>query len=201
MAGRVSGLAVFYATTGGILLWSGFKGQTLTETIKAITSGNAAALNQQGSETVGSPTVATSSGAGETASTGAVAAVGGTVSGATQKANQAAAMLQAAAYGWVGSQWTALNNVEMAEAGWNNLAQNPASGAFGIAQALGHGTAGTAGKYGNNYGANYGLSVSQAIAANNGSAGPQITWMLGYIKATYETPEAAWAHEQSAGYY
>jgi hypothetical protein len=138
--------------------------------------------------------------AGETASTGAVAAVGGTVSGVSQKANQAAAVLLAAAYGWTGGQWTALNNVEMAEAGWNNLAENPSSGAFGIAQALGHGTSGTAGKYGNQYGG-YGLTTAQAQAANNGSAGPQIQWMLAYIKATYGDPEAAWAHEQSNHWY
>lgn len=168
----ISGLAVFYSAAGGVLLWSGFKGQTVAQTVKAITSGNAAALAQQGSQTVGSPVVGTSPGTsdGETTSQGSVVPVGGTVSGASEKANQASAMAAAALYGWAGSQWTALNNVEMAEAGWNNLAQNPSSGAFGIAQALGHGGAGTAGKYGNSYGAQYGLSVTQAQAANNGSA-------------------------------
>jgi resuscitation-promoting factor RpfB len=204
MAGAgISGLAVFYATAGGVLLWSGFKGQTIAQTVKAITSGNSAALAAEGSQTVGSPTVTDSpaTAAGETDSAGAVAAVGGTVSTATEAANQAMAVAAAAVYGWIGPQWTALNNIEMGEAGWNNLAQNPSSGAFGIAQALGHGTAGTAGKYGNNYGANYTLTTSQAIAANNGSAGPQIQWMLAYIKAAYGTPEAAWAFHQANGYY
>jgi cell wall-associated NlpC family hydrolase len=55
MAGRVSGLAVFYATAGGILLWSGLKGQTIKQTIQAITTANSSALSQQGGETVGTP--------------------------------------------------------------------------------------------------------------------------------------------------
>lgn len=202
----ISGTAVFYSTAGGILLWSGFKGQTVPETIKAITSGNAAALDQKGSQAVSSPTVtqaaaSTTAAAGETDAAGTVLPVGGNVSTATEAANKAAGVLIAASFGWAGSQFTALDNIAMAESGWNNLAQNPSSGAFGIAQALGHGTAGTAGKYGDNYGAGYGLSVSSAVAANNGSAAPQITWMCGYVKAAYGTPEQAWAFHQANGYY
>lgn len=189
----VDGLGVAYVTAGLVLLWSGVKNATIKETLTGFLKGQV----PQG--TPAAPPA--SSGTGETTSGGTVVPVGGTVSGASESSNQAAAALQAAAYGWVGAQWTALNNVEMAEAGWNNLAQNPSSGAFGIAQALGHGGAGTAGKYGNNYGAQYGLSVSSAVAANNGSAGPQIQWMLGYISATYGNPENAWAHEQSYHWY
>ena len=205
----VSGLGLFYATTGGVLLWSGFKGQTIKETITAITSGNAAALAQKGSQAVGSPVVGSSTaaaaqdvqtGSGITGSEDNPAAASG-VSTVTEAANKAAGVLVAASFGWAGSQFTDLDNIVMAESGWNNLIQNPSSGAFGIAQALGHGTAGTAGKYGNNYGANYGLSTASAIAANNGSAGPQITWLCGYIKAAYGTPAAAWAFHLANGYY
>lgn len=200
----VSGLGVAYVAAGFVLLWSGIKNATLQDTLTSLLKGQNPAATPGTPPSLGitsSGSSSSSGGSGETSSDGAVAAVGGTVSGTTEKANQAAAMLQAAAYGWTGSQWTALNNVEMAEAGWNNLAENPGSGAFGIAQALGHGTSGTAGKYGNEYGANYGLSTSQAVAANNGSAGPQIQWMLGYIKAVYGNPENAWAHEQSDHWY
>jgi colicin import membrane protein len=205
----VSGLGLFYATTGGVLLWSGFKGQTIKETITAITSGNTAALSQQGTETVSSPTVSTSStpaaqnvqtGSGVTGPADNAAAAAG-VSTVTEAANKAAGALIAASFGWAGSQFTALDSIAMTESGWDNLAQNSSSGAFGIAQALGHGTAGTAGKYGNNYGADYGLTAASAVAANNGSATPQITWMCGYIKAQYGTPEAAWAFHQANGYY
>ena len=201
----ISGLAVFYATAGGILLWSGFKGQTIKETIQAVTSGNASALTQQGTETVSGPTLDVFSGSSGSSSTPAGDYTGAlsnpvSVSGVGEAANRAAAEAAAAVYGWTGAQWTALNNVVMRESSWNNTIQNSSSGAFGIAQALGHGTSGTGGKYGNNYGG-YGLSTSQAIAANHGAAGPQITWMLNYIKATYGSPEGAWNSEQTRGYY
>ena len=201
----VSGLGVAYATTGFVLLWSGVKNATLKDTLTSFLKGQAPTANPTGAPTIGVTSDSSSTGTGSsgtgTSSSSSVAATGGTVSGASEKANQAAGMLVAASFGWTGSQWTALNNVEMAEAGWNNLAQNPTSGAFGVAQALGHGTSGTAGKYGNNYGADYGLSTSQAIAANNGSFSPQFLWMCGYIKATYGDPETAWAHEQSEHWY
>jgi cell wall-associated NlpC family hydrolase len=57
MAGRFSGLAVFYATSGGVLLWSGFKGQTVAATVRAIASGNVTALQAQGPQSVGSPQI------------------------------------------------------------------------------------------------------------------------------------------------
>jgi len=196
----VSGIGVIYTTTGFVLVWSGVKNASIKDTLTSFLKGAVPTPNPTGAVTVGVSSTGSSS-SGETTANGAVVPVGGTVSGTGAKANKAAAMLQAAAYGWTGSQWTALDNVEMAEAGWNNLAQNPSSGAFGIAQALGHGTSGTAGKYGNNYGANYGLSTAQAKAANDGSAGPQIQWFLGYIKAVYGTPEKAWAHEQANHWY
>lgn len=56
----VSGLAVFYATAGGVLLWSGFKGQTIRDTLKAITTSNAAALAAKGGQAVGGVTLSTS---------------------------------------------------------------------------------------------------------------------------------------------
>lgn len=203
----VSGLGVAYVAGGFVLLWSGYRNATIKDTLTSFLKGQQPSANPTGAPTVGvadTSSDGTDSAGGSTSGqsgSGGVTSVGGTVSGATEKLNQAAAMLQATAYGWTGAQWTALNNVAMRESGWNNLAENPGSGAFGIAQALGHGTSGTAGTHGNQYGANYGLSTAQAIAANNGSAGPQITWMLGYIKATYQTPEGAWNSEQTRGYY
>ena len=69
------------------------------------------------------------------------------------------------------------------ESGWNPAALNLLSGAFGIPQAL--------------------------PAAKMASAGPdwatnpdtQITWGIGYIRAAYGTPQAAWAHELAYGWY
>jgi hypothetical protein len=115
----------------------------------------------------------------------------------------AQAILQntAAQDGWgSGAEWQALSNVENAEAGFNPTAENPSSGALGLAQALGHGDANTAGTLGNQYGG-YGLTDAQAKAANSGNAADQALWMVNYIKSTYGSPEAAWAHEQADHWY
>lgn len=78
MAGRVSGLAVFYSVSGGVLLWSGYKGQSVAATVRAIASGNVSALSQTGPETVSSPQLnildqAGGSAAGSSNATGATA--------------------------------------------------------------------------------------------------------------------------------
>ena len=53
----------------------------------------------------------------------------------------------------------------------------------------------------NAYGAEYGLTVADARAANAGHALPQINWGLGYINAVYGSPSAAWQHETAYGWY
>lgn len=84
-------------------------------------------------------------------------------------------------YGWVGGQWNALDALWMRESGWNNLARNPSSGAFGIPQGL--------------------PPSKMGAAAAGGNAWAQILWGLGYIHSRYGTPAGAWAHEVSAGWY
>lgn len=108
------------------------------------------------------------------------AAVGGGPGGGSALMNQALGHSMAAAMGWTGAQWTALNNVAMRESGWSNTAKNPTSSAYGIAQNIG----GLAG-----YGPNGNLPSVQ------------IAWMLNYIRSRYGSPEGAWAHELSAGWY
>src|SRR6478672_526425 len=88
-------------------------------------------------------------------------------------------------YGWGAAQMAPLVSLCNGESNWNPRARNTSTGALGIAQALGHGTSGTAGTLGNEYGAQYGLSAADAKAANSGSALQQIRWGLGYIKARY----------------
>jgi resuscitation-promoting factor RpfB len=92
----------------------------------------------------------------------------------------------AAAHGWTGQQWACLDDLWQRESGWSNTAENP-SDAYGIAQALGHGPT-------NQY---------PAGPANppTSSAGAQIRWGLGYIRATYGTPCGAWQHEEDDGWY
>jgi hypothetical protein len=142
-----------------------------------------------------------------TASTAASAAATGITTAPTADAakNQAVGQLVAAAYGWSEAQnateWNDLVKLWNQESGWSNSATNPTSGAYGIAQALGHG-AGTAtqGSVTNQYGG-YGISNAMAQAANSGDAASQITWGCQYIKETYGDPVAAWQHEESAGWY
>ena len=84
---------------------------------------------------------------------------------------------------WGPGQFPYLNLLWERESGWDPAAANPVSGAFGIPQAL--------------------------PAAKMASAGPdwatspytQIIWGIGYIHATYGTPQAAWAHELAYGWY
>lgn len=105
-------------------------------------------------------------------------------------------------FGWPPSEMVPLIKLWTRESGWSPVARNPTSGAFGIAQALGHGTSCSAAPDGeNNYGPEYGLTCAEARAANAGSARWQIEWGLGYIKSRYGTPTAALAHENIYNWY
>lgn len=217
MAGRISGVAVFYATAGGVLLWSGIKGQTIGQTIHAITSGSPQALAAPGLETIGTPTLQQSAG---TAGSAYVNPSGGTVTpgsaGASglskggSAANKALGAVLAAAYGWGPgtADWTALDyGWGTLESGWDNTALNP-SGAFGIAQAYTHGTSSTAGttvirgSTHNEYGPINGMTLSNStyVGANNGNAYDQIVWGLAYIKLTYGHPSAIPGWTGGSGY-
>jgi hypothetical protein len=103
------------------------------------------------------------------------------------QANQNLGQQMCAAAGWTGSQWVAFNNTEMAEAGWNERARNPKSGALGIPQALPPQKL---------------LDPSQGGGAD-GYTNPrtQINWMITYIRGRYKTPVAAWQFHLSHGWY
>lgn len=96
---------------------------------------------------------------------------------------QALMQSMAASVGWTGAQWTALNAVEEREAGYSITAQNPGSGAYGLAQFIN------------------GATEYAAYGGNSTTAAGQITGMLNYIKQRYGDPEAAEAHEVSFGWY
>ena len=106
----------------------------------------------------------------------------------TPGANQNTGKLLAAAYGWSsGTQWDSLVKLWNQESGWNNHAENPSSGAYGIPQALPYNKMPKA-AWPERYG---GRSDPTA----------QISWGLGYIKSRYGSPEAAWAHEVQYNWY
>jgi resuscitation-promoting factor RpfB len=106
-------------------------------------------------------------------------------SSGSDSANQALGQQMAAAqpYGWTGAQWTALNNIVMAESGWDDTAKNPSSGAYGIPQAL------------------PGSKMASAGANWQTSAATQIKWMLLYIQQRYGNPVSAWAFHLANGWY
>jgi hypothetical protein len=95
----------------------------------------------------------------------------------------ALAQRMAAARGWTGAQWLALNSTEMAEAGWRLDAQNPVSRAYGIAQFIN------------------GPAEYAQYGGNAATAAGQVTAFLNYVGQRYRTPEAAWAHEQAYHWY
>ena len=181
----ISGTALATLGVGTVFLYSGVKGVSPLLVVQKLVKGQTPA-------TV-APRAATgavaSSVTGEANSPAAVAS-GGSV--------QAIFQATATQYGWgSGSEWQALQNIEMNEAGYNPNAVNPSSGALGLAQALGHGNANTAGTLGNEYGG-YGLTDAQAQQANSGDPATQALWMMGYIQSRYGDPATAWAQYHHA---
>ena len=123
--------------------------------------------------------IALGGGVGGAGGPGGPGGVGGSVTG-----NQAMGQAMAAAMGWTGNEWTALQMLWQRESGWSNTALNPRSGAYGIAQAL------PASKY---------PFAGQALGGS--SARSQINWGLDYIRARYGDPVAAMAHETAQNWY
>lgn len=86
-------------------------------------------------------------------------------------------------FGVAADQWQYLDMLWQRESGWNHLAENPSSGAYGIPQSL--------------------PGEKMADVAPDWRTNPetQITWGLAYIAARYGNPEGAWAHSQRVGWY
>ncbi len=112
-----------------------------------------------------------------------VGGIGGvpTTGGATEA--QDVAMKMAALIGWTGGLWTDLNNVAMRESGWSMTAQNPTSGAYGIAQFID------------------GPSEYAQYGGNADTLSGQLVAFFNYIKDRYGSPAGAWQHELDFGWY
>ena len=191
MPGQISGFSVAYTAVGGILLWSGIKGDTISATLKSVLAGQ---VPSAGTETIGTPELSVSSNPQSTAASGSSTSPISTNAGtsATAAANQAIAKLLALQYGWsTGTQWDALVQLWQGESSWSNTAQNSASGAFGIPQAL---------PYSKMPKAAWPVSAGGSSSATV-QATAQITWGLAYIKSEYGTPSAALAYDTSHGGY
>lgn len=200
----VDGIGVAYITAGFLLAYSGYKNVPIKTELTSFLKGQIPQGTPTGAPSIGvtsnSNTVATNQTTAAATQIGQ-ASGGKNVPGAvTSISNYGLAQMIAGTYGWgSGTEFAALTNVINAESGGNPNAQNP-SGAYGIAQALGHGTSTTQGSVTNQYGG-YGVPDSTAIAANSGNASAQLVWMMAYIKSRWGDPIAAWANEQSAHWY
>jgi resuscitation-promoting factor RpfB len=84
---------------------------------------------------------------------------------------------------WKQRQFRYLNLLWSQESSWNVHALNAYSGAYGIPQAV------------------PGSRMAAAGPNWESNARTQILWGLRYIKERYGTPEAAWNHELSTGWY
>ena len=126
----------------------------------------------------------TAGGSTQTPASTSTPASTGSATGQSASTNQATGKLIAAKYGWnTGTEWEDLVLLWNKESGWNNLAQNPTSTAYGIAQFLDS----TWGDYGT------GPKTSDPTL--------QITYGLMYIKGKYGDPIKAWQHEQAYNWY
>lgn len=86
-------------------------------------------------------------------------------------------------FGYEADQWPYLDALWRRESGWNHLAENPSSGAYGIPQSL--------------------PASKMAVVGSDWRTNPttQIRWGLAYISARYRNPERAWAHSERHNWY
>jgi hypothetical protein len=179
MPGRVNGFSLAYTAIGGVVLWSGIKGTTLSATFRGLLQGKAPAANQEpitgsGTSDAGAPLqgdldTGTSIPGITTGIPAGVAAAG------DPAANKALGQLLAGAYGWAGSgQWPYLESGWQEESGWNQYAANVPSDPYGNAYGIPQADPGT----------------KMASAGPDWKTDPatQIRWGLAYIKATYGSP-------------
>lgn len=108
---------------------------------------------------------------------------GGRVTGGSVAEYQAYAAQRCDAYGWSQTDFNCLVSLWNRESGWNPNSYNRSSGAYGIPQAL------------------PGSKMASAGADYRTNYKTQINWGLGYIKSRYSTPQRAWYHFQTTGWY
>lgn len=169
---------------GAIAVWAGLKGKQPSEVLRALVSGKAPGTATT-ADLIQGTAVSTvnlnDSGSGVSVNPSPGNAV-------TTAAYKAFAMTLMVKHGWgLGQQWTDFQWIVEHESNWNPRIANSSSGAFGIAQALGHGTANTRGTITNQYG-NFGTPDSVCKLANSGNGDAQLIWMCNYIAEKYGSP-------------
>lgn len=203
--GEVNGLALGAITAGAVFIYGGIAGKSPLTLVLSVVQGKDPKTVAQSQGIAGDAVPVSSDTTSDTPDTsGGAGGTGGKGTPATGGNVQEIFRNTAAKFGWdKGEQWAALQSLEMHEAGFDPTAHNP-SGAFGLAQALGHSTPGSAGTIENQYGANYGLSTAQARKANSGDPATQALWMMNYIKSRYGNPVntmAQYVHADGRSWY
>lgn len=196
----VNGTAVFVVVVGGVILVSGLTNKKISQVILGFLQGTAPLpdIVPAGDN----PSGATYSPGEHSGDYG-----GSTSPGGAPSVNKGIGKLLAAPYGWsTGAEWDALDKLWNRESGWQNDIANPSSDAFGIAQALGHGTDSSGAsnvhvRFPGGGSAVQNVNEYPSKSANAGNASAQIAWGLSYIKQRYGSPTAAWAHETANGWY
>lgn len=189
----INGVAVGITAAGAVFLYSGISGKGVLSSLQYIVQGKSPASVQS------APSGLDTQNAYQTQDT-----LLNPNSGVQNDSSSAQAALQAAAtvFGWgSGAQWTALNAIEMQEAGYNPTATNPSSGAYGMAQSLGHSYSGGPASNGVNEYGGYTLTAAQSEAASLGNPVYQSIWMCDYIQQRYGSPVVAEQFHLANGYY
>jgi len=183
----VSGIGVAAIFAGGLLAYAAAKGFSVAQVTQSVIAGkNPEKLQPVNTVTPGGlfsglfsgiPIIGSLLGGGSGG--GNVKSTGGSVAPGTNAQNKSLGQKMAAAVGWTGAQWTALNNIVMSESGWSSTVVNPTSPAAGIAQNI------------NGFGPGY----------QRGNAAQQIAWLISYIKTRYGNPVNAWNFHLAHGWY
>ncbi len=189
MPGRLNGFSLAYTAVGGVVLWSGIKGTTISVTFRGLLSGQAPAAGS-GQETISTGLALQSDLATGTSIPGVTAGIpAGVASGGSPSANMNLGQMMAAAYGWTGNNWLCLKTGWQEESGWSQTAaydpSDPYNHAYGIPQA------------------NPGTKMASAGSDWKTNPKTQIAWGLSYIKLTYGSPSQVpgWTPSgPSAGY-
>lgn len=184
----VKGSYLLMAGIGGIFLWSGVQGKSITGVIRELANGDSPSQAGSASQI---KTATTGLGGILGSAAGGVSLPKGGNAGSNVASYQAYAFSLFPSFGWGTDQQQPLISLWNRESGWDPTAYYPGSHttnpddshAFGIPQAL--------------------------PASKMASAGPdwrtnpatQIRWGLGYIHNRYGSPALAWAHEEANNSY
>lgn len=200
------------AGAGGIVAYSGFKGLGLGSAFRQVIGGQSPAGAQTANQIQTASYISYGYGAGGGGTSGANSPVaappgpggtskqgrggqanttftGGTAATLSAAAAKSLGFAMVVAAGW-GSQWSAFNNIVMAESGWQTRINN--GGFIGPPQP------------GKAYGIPQALPADKMASAGSDwatSSRTQIKWMIGYIRSVYGDPNNAWAFHLAKGWY